>query len=397
MRSLLLFAMLLASTMQTTSFFSLYVLNIAGLGGMAVAALLMSRRLDLHACLFALVSAALMVFFTTLQISSLIQPDALVSRTLSRLVLDLFWTFSAVMLYGMVADMRTEALVRVLGAVIVVCSGFVFFQVFSHQVLGRFVDYSLLTGGIPSRSYFGNYRPSGFAPEPAIYCAFMAGLIVLRLVYRRAFDLVIWLGLASMALTASTVGILLLIMVSAFYVVFLQRSNYKFIFLGVLLMVFIALFWSELSTRLAEFLAGADTSNRLKLEALSALFSDPQKIVQGFGVVGRDDPSLPGYYEALKDLTIFGSMYTVFGIFGGTLMLALAALLWVRSGLPFRYKVFLLLPVMKLSTPAYSFFYLYLIMFYEMLNHPERLAASSGGGEQDDKRPAAHTPATAAP
>ncbi|MEB6858737.1 hypothetical protein NA898_16785 [Proteus cibi] len=244
---------------------------------------------------------------------------------------------------------------------------FVLFQFFSYYILNITIDFSLITGGIESRSYYGNYRPSGFLPEPAVYCGHMSGLLSLYLFYNKKIDKCFILGVLSIFITQSTVGIILISLIITIYLFSFKTNKNKLILILVFLIIILLFIAPEIINRIDLFAQGIDTSNNLKIDAVINFFKDDNVFTFGYGLVSRDHIELPTYYEAIKDLTIFGSILSIFGVFFGTTIIIILLYIVISSKVEMKYKLILFVPLLKLCSPSYVFFYIYILIFFIIL------------------------------
>lgn len=246
-------------------------------------------------------------------------------------------------------------------------SFFVILQFFSYYILNITIDFSLITGGIESRSYFGNYRPSGFLPEPAVYCGHMSGLLSLYLFYNKKIDKYFIFGVLSIFITQSTVGVILVSLTISIYLLSFKITKNKLFMLLAFLVVILLFIAPEIANRVNLFIQGTDTSNNLKIDAVLNFLKDDNIFIFGYGLVSKDHIELPTYYEAIKDLTIFGSILSIFGVFFGIIIVIPLLYILIKSKTELLYKLILFIPLLKLCSPSYAFFYIYISIFFIIL------------------------------
>lgn len=365
---ILLFLLLMIPNMYTTSPFSLYGLQIILFGILAVYIVYRNKNFDLSILLIVM-SLVAMLFATSVYhvnyYSDLVYSgvDIIIFK---RLILCSFWAILSAFVVEYVFSFNRNDITKILSLVIIIPSLFIITQIIVHYFLGFNFDFSIMTGGIPSRSYYGSYRPSGFMPEPAVYSGQMIALLALFLFFNKKINYVFILGVISIFISQSIAGILLLMLLTGSYILlFSSMKNIIYSlsgFGGVLILAS-----PKLIERYQLFISGKDASNNIKGDAVINFMTNPDIYIFGYGIVGRDNPNLPSYYEALKDLTIFGSSLSIYGVFIGGLFCILLIGLFYCSKLDFKMKIILFIPLLKLCSPSYPLFWLYLCVVLKIL------------------------------
>ena len=118
----------------------------------------------------------------------------------------------------------------------------------------------------------------------------------------------------------------------------------------------------RINERVSLFLSGADGSNNVKIDTITNFMANPDIYTYGYGFVGKSI-SAPSFYESLYDMTIFGNLFTIFGIpFGIISLIAFIAFI-IRINLSKRAKIMLLISSSKISLPFLAIFYLAMSLF----------------------------------
>lgn len=187
-----------------------------------------------------------------------------------------YWIFLFVIMYPYIKSVSRVDLKCSLRCWIFIYSSFLFYQFISYYVFNNTVDYSILLGGEPSR-IFNNLglRPSGLTSEPSIYSGIMISLLAIYYFLNdNKNTIVTYVGLLSVFLTYSTLGILLAI---AFLVVTnLKNINAKSIVILLFSCVLIFLcFLPSITSRFEKINTGSDVSNNIKVEVIQGLFNEP--------------------------------------------------------------------------------------------------------------------------
>lgn len=360
--------MLLMANMQTISAVSLYGFSIILFGLIVFILCIKSLHVDLNVLLLALVFIILLSIVTFLQLPRYRDYSGLEKIFISRVLLSIYWIICIAMISGAIENLKKIQIEKSISIVIILMSSFVFIQTICYYLFNQVVDFSELTGGDLSRSYYGVlYRPSGFLPEPAMYSGHMTALMALYLFCKKKIDYVFYLGFISVFLTFSTAGMLLNILLYIVFSISHKKNMFFYLLFIVVASAFCIFILPLLFDRFDLFLNGGDASNNIKIDAVNNLLSHDDILYYGYGIIGRDHPSLPSYFDALRDLTIFGAFYTVFGVIIGTALLIVFTLFWLGSNLDFKYKVLLFIPLLKLSNPCYLFFYIYMLVYFLIL------------------------------
>ncbi|HEM6924310.1 TPA: hypothetical protein U2M34_003001 [Providencia rettgeri] len=255
-----------------------------------------------------------------------------------------------------------------------------FFFLIAQVTLYYIADYSLdlgaLTGGNEIRG-ITNYndtvilRPGGIYEEPSIYAAYVFSFLVLRFILvSKKFDIYIFIGVLGLFLTMSTISIFLASLFLIFAYLKIKLSNLLFILTVISISIYFS--WDYLSIRLINSIDGVDPSNATKFNVINQFINDPELFWFGFGIVKKH---LLYGLDGLGDTTIYTSLITIFGFIWGFILVAFLIISIFYSNLSKRGKILALLVFIKLSWPAYSFFwvmYLFFVFNSKYLNRENR-------------------------
>ncbi|AYY82554.1 hypothetical protein ABN102_14600 [Proteus vulgaris] len=363
----LIILLLLITNMQTTSAFSLYFLCIFVFGLIAALIVVTNHTIKLNFLISTIALILILGILTKLHADRYVNYIGLNEILYKKYILVIFWSLMSLLSINIFIHTPNDIIKNSLSIIILIMSFFVILQLFSYYILNITIDFSLITGGIESRSYFGNYRPSGFLPEPAVYCGHMSGLLSLYLFYNKKIDKYFILGVLSIFITQSTVGVILVSLIISIYLLSFKINKNKLFLILAFLMIILLFIAPEIINRINLFLQGTDTSNNLKVDAVINFLKDDNIFIFGYGLISKDHIELPTYYEAIKDLTIFGSALSIFGIFFGIIIIILLLYILTVSHVELLYKIILFIPLLKLCSPSYAFFYIYISLFFIIL------------------------------
>lgn len=363
----LIILLLLITNMQTTSAFSLYFLCIFVFGLIAISIVLTNHTIKLSFLISTIALILILGILTKLHADRYVNYIGLNEILYKKYILVIFWSLMSLLSINIFIHTPNDIIKSSLSTVICIMSLFVILQFFSYYVLNITIDFSIITGGIESRSYFGNYRPSGFLPEPAVYCGHMSGLLSLYLFYNKKIDKYFILGVFSIFLTQSTVGVILVSLIISIYLLSFKKNKNKLLLILAFLMIILLFIAPEIINRINLFVQGTDTSNNLKINAVLNFLKDDNIFILGYGLVSKDHLELPTYYEAIKDLTIFGSIFSIFGVFFGMIIITSLLYVFIISKIELLYKLILFIPLLKLCSPSYAFFHIYILLFFIIL------------------------------
>lgn len=306
--------------------------------------------------LFLLVSF-LLIFITLIQSLHLVYQEILWLQVFRVL----YWLFFCFLSYPFLRQVELGVYEKVLKLTIVISSFAVILQFFSFFVLGQLIDYSMLIGGVPSRiHFFGVFRPSGLTSEPSIHSGIMIGLLALLFILNKRCYFYTFLGLLSVFLTMSVLGIMLGIA----YLCVLVISNRGLKFLPVLVVMFFVVLSTTseiLYKRYDVFISGSDSSNNSKLVSLQNLISEPHLLYLGYGM-GGSTANTPWFYEGLYDVTAYGAFIITFGVPLGMCFCFLFVTYLASLKIPLAPKMLVFLVFIKITLPILSFFILFIMM-----------------------------------
>lgn len=304
----------------------------------------------------------------TILLLSLLQFSYLEYRGIfwSNTIRTLFWINSAIFLSGYFSQTLThKEMLNVIKILIVIASLAVITQFISFYSLNLELDFSILLGGEGVRSaYTGSsnivYRPTGLTSEPAIHCGIMMGLLTLYYILDNKSKIIPIIGLISILLTFSTLGIIL----SLSYLAIVYTKRISTILIGICLIIIASSFMMDnIINRYELFIAGNDTSNNVKHDIFEYFFSSIEFILSGLGFVGKDN-NAPAFYEALYDMTYFFTVHIYFGLIIGSILLIITLILLLKSQFTTREKLLIILALVKLSGPTFMFFSFFIMSLF---------------------------------
>lgn len=247
--------------------------------------------------------------------------------------------------------------------VVILLHVFVFLmQMLLWTFLSIDLDVGRLLGGEGHRAITddGRYRATGVFDEPAVYSMFMAALLVIRYVYRGRGDIIFYVGLLTMGLSFSAVGVFFCAALIAMDILLRRGVLVHLTVAGVVgLAVVLLLAGDHLLVRLDAIAAGQDGSMKSKLIIISSWFSDPELMWAGYGFIGLRDWT-PFYFDAIYDLTLYLTIFAQFGIVVGLCVFLLLMLRVMMSAISVPYLLMVLIIFVKLSALQYVFFWFFL-------------------------------------
>lgn len=213
-----------------------------------------------------------------------------------------------------------------------------FLQIISYYIFSYDLDFSEWMGGAGNRAlnYSEIYRPTGIYDEPAIYGLFLSILIACKLFFTKKLDLLIFIGIISLILSFSFVSIILAI--GLILILFLMRFGGFFFlicFFVFLTTIFIAYenSWIPdfLLNRLESLTNGNDGSTSNKIQSFQFWLNEENVRNFGFGFIGLREWT-PEYFDAIYDMTLYGTAITQFGLFLAPLFICwMIAFLWING------------------------------------------------------------------
>ncbi|EFB70735.1 hypothetical protein PROVRUST_08216 [Providencia rustigianii DSM 4541] len=270
-----------------------------------------------------------------------------------------FWIICSYFIFEKISRFNNDTYIKSIRIVILILSLSVIIQFSSYYLLSFNIDYSEMLGGINSRTSYSNgaFRPSGLTAEPSIISGIIVSLLTIYYLIKPKLDVYYFIGAISCFLTLSTLGIIL---ISLYLTIILFKKNNLpifILFLCPLLLISIP----EILERYDIFQSGLDSSNNIKFEIIKNLLSSEHLLYFGYGLTGKSI-SAPLFYEALYDLTIFGSFFVIFGVPIGILLVITFLIFLAHINFNFKEKSLILLCFMKISSPTFIFFNLFIIL-----------------------------------
>ncbi|QIW15374.1 hypothetical protein A4G20_03005 [Pasteurellaceae bacterium RH1A] len=367
------FFLLIFSIVEINAPIIAYGSQILGFGLIILSAYMTHPKISISVFLFFFLILALMALLSIGQYSHLEYRQIFWLNTLRTL----FWVGCAILMYDYISKkLNISSLKNILKIAIILSAFMVILQFISFYVLDLELDLSKLLGGTGVRSLYSgyseiSYRPTGLTSEPAIHSGIMFGLLTLYYILNKNIDWSVLLGIISILLTFSTLGVLL-----AFtYILITYTSSFSKFLLGIIILILLGfLFQDYLLQRIESFSSGNDGSNNVKLAILDYFLSNSNIFLTGLGFVGKDS-NAPAFYEALYDMTYYFTPFIQYGIFIGSLVLLISLCLILHSSFSFKEKALISFALVKLSGPTFLFFNFF-VMFLFVLHRNRRFNLS---------------------
>ena len=219
-------------------------------------------------------------------------------------------------------QLRTKTVIATVNFFLVVNLLVLLIQLVSYYFFSINFDVGRVLGGDGNRAmnYVGIYRPTGIYDEPAIYGLFNATLLAIRMLYSRKIDMLMGLALAGIVLTLSLISAILAF--GLLMIAILRRfgASMFFVVVAVLAGIVLMLFMNDLapiyvSNRIDALTIGDDGSTNNKIEVLKYWLRNEHVKFFGFGFIGLRDWT-PNYFDAIYDMSIFGTALMQFGLVG---------------------------------------------------------------------------------
>ena len=266
-------------------------------------------------------------------------------------------------------QLRTKTVIATVNFFLVVNLLVLLIQLVSYYFFSINFDVGRVLGGDGNRAmnYVGIYRPTGIYDEPAIYGLFNATLLAIRMLYSRKIDMLMGLALAGIVLTLSLISAILAF--GLLMIAILRRfgASMFFVVVAVLAGIVLMLFMNDLapiyvSNRIDALTIGDDGSTNNKIEVLKYWLRNEHVKFFGFGFIGLRDWT-PNYFDAIYDMSIFGTALMQFGLVG--VVPFMVWLILVISTPKFRLDLVLLSLVIfvKLAALNFMFFWVFVGMY----------------------------------
>lgn len=351
--NILALLLVLFSIIEINAPITTYGIQLGGLFFLLVIRFLLDWKLKITRMALVIFISAFLIIMTYLQ-STYLEYAGILWLNSIRVI---FWVSVAILFYDYFLKIKLSTLSRIIGGLILLSALTVILQLVANYILRTPIDLSIMLGGQGVRFVFDlggiSYRPTGLTSEPAIHSGITFALIVLKTLIDKKSNHIILLGLLSICLTLSTLGILLAIG----YIVLMYTRRISHILLGIVFLSILIIFLSEqLLFRYESFIEGNDGSNSVKVMVFEEFISNAWIKTLGFGFVGMDGTS-PTFYEALYDMTLFFNLFIYFGIYIGiVLLIYVLYLIFISCKFSFRYKLLIVLALVKISGPTIMFF-----------------------------------------
>lgn len=357
--NILALLLVLFSIIEINAPITTYGIQLGGLFFLLVIRFLLDWKLKITRMALVIFISAFLIIMTYLQ-STYLEYAGILWLNSIRVI---FWISVAILFYDYFLKIKLSTLSRIIGGLILLSALTVILQLVANYILRTPIDLSIMLGGQGVRSVFDlggiSYRPTGLTSEPAIHSGITFALIVLKTLIDKKSNHIILLGLLSICLTLSTLGILLAIG----YIVVMYTRRISHILLSIIFLSILIIFLSDqLLFRYESFIEGNDGSNSVKVMVFEEFISNAWIKTLGFGFVGMDGTS-PTFYEALYDMTLFFNLFIYFGIYIGiVLLIYVLYLIFISFKFSFRYKLLIVLALVKISGPTIMFFSFFIML-----------------------------------
>ena len=238
------------------------------------------------------------------------------------------------------------------------------FQFFMWYIINIDFDLGSLLGGEAHRAQtkFGLYRATGVWEEPSIYAGYIFSFLTIRYVFFQESGWVDKLGLVTIILSFSTLGLML----SCVYIL-LVYARFRISYL-VGFIAFISVLWvlsgEHAIERYNMLVDGSDGSTKTKTYIVESYMQSTDIIIEGYGLVDKKKTGTY-LYDGLGDLTLYFNLLIIFGLFGGVILLIFIIELCKIQG--YRRKLFVFSLFLKVAAFYYPYFWLlfFLVLFSE--------------------------------
>ena len=297
----------------------------------------------------------------------------------------LFWIFAAFLSYPYFQKITKRNLEAILACLIIINSFLVFIQFISLYAFNYNIDFSLLIGGVNSRTQFNNlYRPTGLTAEPAFLAGYLFGLVTLLFILKKKSCIATCFGISAIMLSMSFWGILAvssLVFISLFNISTENRrlvinKNEKIILLFFITAALVIYFAQEFGRpaqtieatqprpSVENIFTGKDGSNSTKIDTIKNMLNSPYLLMLGYGFTSNSKTS-PPFYEGLYDVTFFGANISTFGVPLGVLIdIFTLWLLFKKSSFDHKGKILCVVALSKISTPTRIFFPCFILLLF---------------------------------
>ena len=154
---------------------------------------------------------------------------------------------------------------------------------------------------------------------------------------------------------------------AVFLIVVYSRKISDYFILLLSSFIFLILAQDFIMERINRFNDGGDGSNNVKIETVKYFFSDEMITFFGYGYLASTE-SAPLFFQALRDLTFYLNVFTVFGLFAGSIIFSLFVYFLVKSKFLFREKIIIMLGFVKLTNPSVIFFCCFILLLFVINN-----------------------------
>lgn len=269
-----------------------------------------------------------------------------------------FWISCCIIIYNEIIKYHPTIIKKCIEKLIFIISLSIIFQSISYYVFNIIIDYSTILGGSNSRILYNNiFRPSGLTAEPSITSGILISLLSIYYFFNKKFNILYLIAIVSCFLSSSTIGIIL---ASVFFLVAFTSKKNIFLILLVTPLISIVLI-PEIIIRYEKLINGFDSSNNIKIDVIKNFINTKEIFYLGYGFIGKSE-SAPRFYEALYDLTAFGNSFIIFGFPIGIILFISLCLFITTLNFSLREKSLIFLSMMKISSPTFPFFNVFILL-----------------------------------
>lgn len=357
MDKLFLFILFAFCTIDLPSPIIVYGTQIIGITILSFVCMLRARVIAINGILLWMLFAILFTSITYIQTTYIAHAE-LIWNFYGRIV---FWFLIFIILKPYIEKINITKLSRVLNLWILIYSCLLFLQFIAYYAMNITIDYSILLQGEPSRIFNDvGLRASGLASEPSIYSGIMISLLSLSYIINKKTTGYSYLGLISIFLTFSTLGVILgvlYLIITMFHKLTLSKIVVMIAGFSCIL-IFLS---ASLVNRYDKFNSGKDISNNVKIQVIDNFIDNENILLLGYGVIGSSETA-PLYYQALYDLTLFGNLIIIFGLPLGVLLSCYAFYVIISSNFSTTEKLLIFISLVKITIPNAIFFYLFVLL-----------------------------------
>lgn len=247
-----------------------------------------------------------------------------------------------------------------------------FIQYLSWYILSIDLDYGTITNGSAHRAmYYGAlYRSTGIFEEPSIYSGYVFSFITIKYFYDKKISILSYIALLSMALTFSTIGIILALL---FVLIINLRVKIIYVFISILIFIFIYnIVGDYIIDRVLVIANGNDGSTNTKFFVLKEYINNINVFLHGVGFIYKEKMLIDSY-NGSGDLTLFINAPTIFGVFGIFIPFVLLVRI-INSRCNIRLGLIVILSFFKMASFHHPYFWVYyfFVLYFILIKKNEK-------------------------